>query len=309
MSDATRTLEPLPAGTRRFTRPELAAAGFLARYSGQTREHYTLDLRLLFDWCARMGLDVLDDVQRPHLELYARYLEHERRNCPKTVHRRLSTVRGFYRIASLDGYIDKSPAEHIRMPRIFADETRTLGLDRMELGALVAAARASTPTDAALITMLGLLGLRVGEACAVRIGDLAGVERGHRVLRLVGKGGKPATIPLPVPVARTLDLAAGERSHGEYLLVRVDGRPLDRNAAARIVARLCRKVGIRKHITPHSLRHSFVTAALDAGVPLRDVQIAARHSDPRITSRYDRGRGNLDRHANYIVASFIAGAA
>ena len=46
---------------------------------------------------------------------------------------------------------------------------------------------------------------------------------------------------------------------------------------------------MRKHISPHSLRHSFITAALDAGVPLRDVQIAARHADPRTTTGYDHG--------------------
>jgi integrase/recombinase XerD len=58
----------------------------------------------------------------------------------------------------------------------------------------------------------------------------------------------------------------------------------------------------------HSLRHSFITAALDAGVALRDVQEAASHSDPRTTMRYDRGRRSLDRHATYIVATFLAGA-
>ena len=60
---------------------------------------------------------------------------------------------------------------------------------------------------------------------------------------------------------------------------------------------------------PHMLRHTFVTTMLDAGVSLRDVQIAARHADPRTTTRYDRARENLDRHASYIVTAFIAGAA
>ena len=59
-------------------------------------------------------------------------------------------------------------------------------------------------------------------------------------------------------------------------------------------------------LTP--LRHAFITAALDAGVPLRDVQEAASHADPRTTMRYDRGRQSLDRHATYIVATFVAGA-
>ena len=98
-----------------------------------------------------------------------------------------------------------------------------MGLDRAELGAILAAARASTPSEAALITMLGLLGLRVSEACNVRIQDTHGLERGHRTLTLVGKGRKPATIPLPLPVAEVMDAAAGERDSGP-LLLRGDGK-------------------------------------------------------------------------------------
>jgi site-specific recombinase XerD len=59
---------------------------------------------------------------------------------------------------------------------------------------------------------------------------------------------------------------------------------MNRPAATRIVRRLAKRARITKHISPHSLRHSFITAALDAGVPLRDVQIAARHADPRTTT-------------------------
>ena len=60
---------------------------------------------------------------------------------------------------------------------------------------------------------------------------------------------------------------------------------------------------------PAHLRHAFTTAALDAGVPLRDVKEAASHADPRSTMRYDRGRVSFDRHATYIVAAYLAGAA
>ena len=74
--------------------------------------------------------------------------------------------------------------------------------------------------------------------------------------------------------------------------------------------RITRRAGIAKHASPHTLRHAFITAAsFDAGVPLRDVQEAASHADPRTTMRYDRTRTSLDRHATYIVAVFIAGAA
>ncbi|WP_372673149.1 tyrosine-type recombinase/integrase [Amycolatopsis kentuckyensis] len=59
---------------------------------------------------------------------------------------------------------------------------------------------------------------------------------------------------------------------------------------------------------PHILRHTFVTTMLDAGVDLRDVQIAARHADPRTTMRYDRARKTLDRHPNYILAAYMEAA-
>ena len=88
-----------------------------------------------------------------------------------------------------------------------------------------------------------------------------------------------------------------------------DERRLDRHGAGRIVRRVAHRAGISKPVGPHTLRHAFITAVLDAGVPLPDVQEAASHAGPRTTMRYDRARGSLDRHATYIVAAYIAGAA
>ena len=135
-----------------------------------------------------------------------------------------------------------------------------------------------------------------------------GLERGHRTLVITRKGGKVVTIPLAPRTARAIDLAIGERTGGA-MFTGADGRRLDRHGAARIVRRVTRRAGISKKVSPHVLRHAFITAALDAGVPLRDVQEAASHADPRTTMRYDRARTSLDRHATYIVAAFVAGAA
>jgi integrase/recombinase XerD len=160
--------------------------------------------------------------------------------------------------------------------------------------------------DHALIRLLALNGLRVSEALGADIEDL-GLERGHRTLTILRKGGKVVIVPLAPRTARAIDLAVGERCDGP-IFVGADGQRIDRHAAGRIVRRIARRAGIAKRVGPHTLRHAFITAALDAGVPLRDVQEAASHADPRTTMRYDRARVSLDRHATYIVATFLAGA-
>jgi integrase/recombinase XerD len=303
MSTTTTHAELMPPERPFFDDIKLAVAGFLARYSDPTRTGYTHDLRSYFAWCERHGLTVFE-VKRGHMELWARTME-DAGLARATIGRRLSTVAGFYRFAVIDGLIEHSPAEYVRRPKIDTEST-TLGLDRMELGAFIAQGAAAGPMDHALACLLGLLGLRVGEACSINI-EAISAERGHRTLTVLGKGSKLAVIPLPPRVGRAIDQAAGDRTEGPLLLTRAGNR-MNRHAATRIVRRLAARAGVTKRISPHSLRHSFITAALDAGVPLRDVQIAARHADPRTTTRYDRARDNLDRHASYIVTAFIAGA-
>jgi integrase/recombinase XerD len=146
----------------------------------------------------------------------------------------------------------------------------------------------------------------VSEVLNADVDDL-GFERGHHTRRVQRKGGKTVIVPLAPRTARTVYLAIGERTDGP-IFVTGTGKRMNRHQAARVVRRLAKHAGIDKNISPHSLRHSFITAALNAGVPLRDVQEAASHADPRTTMRYDRARRSLDRHATYIVAAFVAGA-
>jgi len=162
---------------------------------------------------------------------------------------------------------------------------------------LTAGRDSSNSNDFALVVMLGLLGLRIFEATGSDVTAL-GEARGHRVLKVHGKGDKLALVPLPPAVGRAVDRAVDGRQVGPILLNRA-GRRMDRHAATRRLRILAADAGVstaRMH--PHMLRHTFVTTMLDAGVDLRDVQIAARHADPRTTMRYDRARNNLDRHPN-----------
>lgn len=303
MTAALVRLELVPGATVSPLRGagELAAA-FLAGYDVATREAYARDLRGWGDFLAGLRVEVLD-AHRVHVDAWCRQAE-ERGDAPATLARRLSALAGFYGYALDEELIQRSPVARVRRPRV-SDESPRLGVDREGQRALLTAARASGPRDHALVALLTLSGLRISEALAADVKDLA-MQRGHCTLKLTRKGKKGQTVALAPSAAAALDELLAGRDSGPIFVTR-SGRPLDRQAAFKIVRRLARAAGIDHTVSPHSLRHGFVTTALDAGVPLRDVQDAAGHADPRTTRRYDRGRGALDRSASVTsaVAAYV----
>ncbi|WP_220490747.1 tyrosine-type recombinase/integrase [Tessaracoccus sp. MC1627] len=165
-------------------------------------------------------------------------------------------------------------------------------MSHLQFEALLSASRLSANVNDFALVMLGLLGLRIFEACGANVEEL-GEEHGHRVLRVHGK---VVLTPLAPAVQRAIERAVAGRAEGPILLNRCGSR-MDRHAATRRLKHLDNSAAIQlPRMHPHMLRHTFVTTMLDAGVDLRDVQIAARHADQRTTMRYDRARRNLDGH-------------
>jgi hypothetical protein len=129
----SRQAGPFPDQLRR------AVSAYLARFKGSSREHTESDLRCYLNWCAERGLDPLA-AQRPHLELYIRWMQETRRFKPSTISRRFSVTAGFYRTCAIDGVLEHSPAEHVRRPKVSA-ESPILGFTHLQFEALLTAAR------------------------------------------------------------------------------------------------------------------------------------------------------------------------
>jgi site-specific recombinase XerD len=256
--------DPLEPFTDRLRR---AVAAYLARFKGSSREHTESDLRCYLSWRAEQGLDPLA-AQRPHLELYIRWMQEIRRFKPSTVSRRFSVTAGFYRTCVLDSVLQHSPAEHVRRPVVPA-ESPTLGYTHLQFQALLTAARESpNPCDFALVAMPGLLGLRIFEATAADIADL-GEKHGHRVLRVCGKGTKIVLVPLPPAVGRAIDRASGPRAR-EPILLNTRGTRMDRHAATRRLRHLAESAGIQiarahPHLLARLLSRPCLTLALTCG--------------------------------------------
>jgi integrase/recombinase XerD len=154
-------VDPAFSGAERY-----ALAAFLAGYRGLTREAYALDLRQFIAWCEEHRIRLFG-VRRADIECFARDLE-ARGRARATVARRLCTVAGFYRYAEQEGLLDRSPAAHVRRPRLDY-ESHATGLDRNEVGALLVAAGLASAREHALVSLLAINGLRVSEALGADI--------------------------------------------------------------------------------------------------------------------------------------------
>jgi integrase/recombinase XerD len=267
---------------------ERLVAGWLVGFESlNTRRAYGRDAAAWLVFCSSHDVEPLV-ARRPHVDAWARTLS-ESGASPATVARKLAAVSSWYSWLLAEDEIAATPLTHVRRPRV-SDESSTLGPDRDEARALLAAAHDLGPRYEALVALLLLNGLRVSEVLNADADDLD-TERGHRVLRITRKGGRRAMVPLAPRTSVALDTHLGERTMGPLFVGAQRGHDetarLTSAGAAYMVDRTAKRAGITKHLSPHSLRHGFVTLSLEAGVALTDVQDAAGHADPRTTRRYE----------------------
>jgi site-specific recombinase XerD len=297
----------------------LVSAWLTGLRSARTRRAYAGDVVAWLAWLAGRETGVLA-AGRVHVDLWAA-TQLDAGVAESSVRRRLSALSSFYRYCAAHDLIGRVPTEGVARPVVDPDYTATVGLDRDQARALVAAADADTGAQAlrtaAVVRLLLHNALRVDEACAADVTDL-GEDSGHRVLRVVRKGGRKAKIPLTPPTVAALEAYLTDRAEragvAEWrqlsgpLLATATGGRLVQGHLWELVRRLARTAGIGawEQLSPHCLRHSAITFALDAGASLRDVQDYAGHKDPRTTRRYDHSRDSLDRNAAYTVAAYLA---
>lgn len=313
-------LAELPALAALDGRDRLVAAAWLASLrSARTRRSYAGDLLGWQAWLADRGLELFG-AGRVHVDLWVRAQQHAGAG-DASVRRRLSGIGSFYRYCLSHDLADSDPTAGVARPRVDPDYTATVGLSREQGRALIAAADADTGRSrlrsAAVIRLLLHNALRVDETLGADLADL-GSDRGHQVLTVLGKGNRRAKVAL-TPGTLTalhrylLDRAADAgraewRGMGGPLLATASGGRMRPSQLWELVRRLAAAAGIAQwdRLSAHSLRHTGITLALDAGVPLRDVQDYARHRDARTTRRYDHSRDNLDRSAAYAVAAYLS---
>lgn len=291
----------------------VAQAWLTSLSSPNTLKAYRRDLSELFAFFDTYAFDALT-AERHHIDMWRTTLT----GASSTIARKLAAVSSFYGYAADDaGVIAANPVQRVSRPKVDADHSATQGLTNDQARTLIHVARQDNARSYALVSLLLLTGIRLSEALSARLSDLQH-DTGHRVLIVTRKGGKRAKIVLPAQAVDVLsgylgtsaaegtEIAAVDAASADpYLFTTATGKRWMPSEAFRTVQRLAGEAGIAGHVSPHSLRHTHATLALDAGVTLRDLQDSLGHADPRTTRRYDRARGKLERSSAHAVAQVL----
>ena len=296
MSDRTLPASPLAIEAR---------DNFLAHYKNGTLALYEGDLRIFFDWCADAGTDPLD-VRRSTLERFVNDLMNVRGNSARSAVRRFQTVRSYFRLAAADEIIDRDPTWMVRLPKWEVNRDEIDWLDRYEMGRLLQAAEATSPAQHALVALMGVLGLRVSEACSIHLEHLVEHPMGYTVVTVLRKGGRWREMPIPVPMLRIINAARGDRTTGP-LIVTKRGNQQTRNGAHLWMKRLVQIADLPPTVHCHTLRHSAITEMVNSGATMQEVQEFADHRDIRSTEWYYHRKASLDQHGGHVLArNFLA---
>ena len=258
-------------------------------YSQNTIEAYRNDLRWLIDFLQANELNVLD-VKLEHLEQFSGTL-HEHLISPRSQAHILSGLRSFYKYLLIDGYIEADPTELLVSPHVRNHLPDVLSTEEVDL--LEASIDLSKPEgqrNKAIIEVLFSCGLRVSELVNLKLSDLFIEEK---YVRVMGKGSKERLVPISTKAIKELqywfrdrNLMSIQPGEQDYVFLNRRGAHLTRTMILIMIKQQAVLAGIKKTISPHTLRHSFATSLLEGGADLRAIQVMLGHEDIGTTEIY-----------------------
>ncbi len=251
---------------------------------------YRLDVSQFLDFLDERGIPDLGAVDKPLLleflqTLYARL-------SPRSIRRKIVSLRSFFRFLLLDGYLQSDPTETLESPRTWQTLPHYLTAEQVE--ALLSAPDASTRNgfrDKTMLEVLYATGLRVSELVNLKTED---VDFVYGLVRTMGKGSRERLVPLGDEAAacvheyldRVRPQLARRRTPSPYLFLSQKGGPMTRQNFWNIVKKLGLEAGLTGKLSPHVLRHSFATHLVEHGADLRAVQLMLGHADISTTQIY-----------------------
>ena len=258
-------------------------------YSVNTLDAYMRDVDKLFRYLAVEQVDVLD-VKLEDLEHFAAFIS-DLGIGPRSLARILSGVRQFYRFLVIDGYLEVDPTELLESPKQpdhLPEVLSTAEVDLLEEA--IDLSKWEGHRNRAIIEVLFSCGLRVSELTNLKLSNLYIEEQ---YIRVMGKGSKERLVPISPCALDELNYWFADRNvmkikpgEEDYVFLNRRGQHLTRTMILIMIKRYAVEAGIKKTISPHTLRHSFATSLLEGGADLRAIQAMLGHESIGTTEIY-----------------------
>ncbi len=258
-------------------------------YSVNTLDAYMRDVDKLFRYLAVEQVDVLD-VKLEDLEHFAAFIS-DLGIGPRSLARILSGVRQFYRFLVIDGYLEVDPTELLESPKQpdhLPEVLSTAEVDLLEQA--IDLSKWEGHRNRAIIEVLFSCGLRVSELTNLKLSNLYIEEQ---YIRVMGKGSKERLVPISPRALDELSYWFADRNvmkikpgEEDYVFLNRRGQHLTRTMILIMIKRYAVEAGIKKTISPHTLRHSFATSLLEGGADLRAIQAMLGHESIGTTEIY-----------------------
>lgn len=278
--------------------------------SGNSVQSYSRDVRHLVDFIAEKKISV-DEIKAEQLHEFMTIV-HDFGISARSQARMLSGIKSFFKFLILEGYIEENPAEFIESPQLSRELPDVLSVE--EIDAMIAALpvdKDESLRNHAIIETLYGSGLRVSELVDARISRL---DLREKLLIVEGKGSKERLVPVSPVAVELIEEWLKQRSlmnvkpeGNDIIFLNRRGKPLTRVMIFYIIKELASLAGIKKNVSPHTLRHSFATHLLEGGANLRAIQEMLGHESISTTELYlhlDRSRLRrelLDHHPHYKI--------
>ncbi len=266
---------------------------YLKREKGLSHNTITAYLRDLEQY--RMYLEKnyeitkIQKIERKHIEAFLKNLN-KKALSSKSLSRKLTAIKGFHQFLLIENEIDHNIAYDIESPKVEKSLPQVLSVQ--EVVQIIEAVKGSDPLsirNQALLELIYGSGLRVSELLDLKTADIHLLE-GY--VRVVGKGNKEREVPLGELSIQALRLYLTKSRNQltinsiDYLFLNQDGQRLSRQGFFKILRKIAKSAGIERDVSPHTLRHSFATHLLEAGVDLRTLQELLGHEDIQTTQIY-----------------------
>jgi len=259
--------------------------------AANTLESYGRDLRQYAEFLrGSLRLVSLRDASRANIISYLLQMEKQGKS-PATIARRLAALKSFYQFLVRESIVERDPTANLESPKLDRRLPKVLSVSEVET--LLEQPRLNATggiRDKAMLELLYATGIRVSELVSLKVSD---VNLEMRYVRCLGKGGKERLVPIGTIACRAVaDYLTRSRpklvkDHNERsLFVNHHGKKMTRQGFWKIVKKYAAQAGIRKSITPHTLRHSFATHLLENGADVRSVQEMLGHADISTTQIY-----------------------